>query len=86
MVTRRRRRCPVVYAPPANATSVTPTTPVSVSLPDGRLSGVALTPAGGAPVPGTLSPDGRRWTASEPLAYATTYAWSGHGDRRRRRR
>ena len=68
---------PVVYAPPANATDVTPTTPVSVSLPDGRLSGVALTPAGGAPVPGTVSPDGKRWTASEPLAYATTYAWSG---------
>jgi lipoprotein-anchoring transpeptidase ErfK/SrfK len=68
---------PVVYVPTANATDVPPTTPVSVSLPDGRLSGVALTPAGGAPVPGTLSPDGKRWTAFAPLAYATTYAWSG---------
>jgi lipoprotein-anchoring transpeptidase ErfK/SrfK len=68
---------PVVYAPTANATDVTPTTPVSVSLPDGRLSGVALTSAGGAAVPGALSPDGKRWTASEPLAFATTYAWSG---------
>jgi lipoprotein-anchoring transpeptidase ErfK/SrfK len=68
---------PVVYAPAANATDVTPTTPVSVSVPDGRLSGVALTPARGAPVPGGVSPDGRRWTASGPLAYATTYTWSG---------
>jgi lipoprotein-anchoring transpeptidase ErfK/SrfK len=68
---------PVVYAPTANATDVTPTTPVSVSLPDGRLSGVALTPAGGGPVPGALSPDGKRWAPSGPLAFATTYAWSG---------
>ena len=68
---------PVVYAPTANATDVTLTTPVSVSVPEGRLAGVALTPAGGAPLPGALSPDGKRWTASAPLAYATTYTWSG---------
>jgi lipoprotein-anchoring transpeptidase ErfK/SrfK len=68
---------PVVYAPTANATDVTPTTPVSASSPDGRLSGVALTPVGGAPVPGALSPDGKRWTTSEPLTFATTYVWSG---------
>ncbi len=68
----------VVYAPTANATDVTPKTPVSVSVPDGRLAGVALTPAGGGkPVPGTLSPDGKRWSTSGPLDLATTYTWSG---------
>jgi lipoprotein-anchoring transpeptidase ErfK/SrfK len=68
---------PVVYAPGANATDVTPTAPVSVSVPDGRLSGVALTPPGGRPVAGAFSPDGRSWTASDRLDYATTYTWSG---------
>lgn len=68
---------PVVYSPAANATDVAPRTPVSVSVPDGRLSGVALTSAGGKAVDGTLSPDGTRWTASGSLDYATTYTWSG---------
>ncbi len=69
---------PVVYAPTANATDVAPKADVSVSVPDGRLTGVALTPAGGGKaVGGTPSPDGRSWTASGPLAYATTYTWSG---------
>ncbi|HEY2224112.1 Ig-like domain-containing protein, partial [Actinomycetospora sp.] len=50
----------VVYAPTANATDVAPKTDVSVSVPDGRLTGVALTPAGGGKaVDGTLSPDGK---------------------------
>ena len=68
---------PVVYAPTANATDVAPKAEVSVAVPDGRLTGVALTPAGGEAVDGTPSPDGKRWTASGPLAYATTYTWSG---------
>ncbi|HEY2222682.1 L,D-transpeptidase, partial [Actinomycetospora sp.] len=65
-------------APTANATDVAPKTDVSVSVPDGRLTGVALTPAGGGKaVDGTLSPDGKRWVASGPLALATSYTWSG---------
>jgi lipoprotein-anchoring transpeptidase ErfK/SrfK len=69
---------PVAYAPTANATDVAPKTPVSVSVPDGRLTGVALTPSGGGKaVDGTLSPDGRKWSPSGPLALATTYTWSG---------
>jgi lipoprotein-anchoring transpeptidase ErfK/SrfK len=68
----------VVYAPTANATDVAPKTDVSVSVPDGRLTGVALTPTGGGKaVEGALSPDGKRWATSGPLALATTYTWSG---------
>jgi lipoprotein-anchoring transpeptidase ErfK/SrfK len=69
---------PVAYAPTANATDVAPKAPVSVSVPDGRLTGVALTPTGGGKaVDGTLSPDGKTWSPSGPLALATTYTWSG---------
>lgn len=67
----------VELSPAANAADVAPRAPVSVAVPDGTLAGVALTAVGGAPVPGTVSPDGRRWTATAPLAYGTTYAWSG---------
>jgi lipoprotein-anchoring transpeptidase ErfK/SrfK len=68
----------VVYAPAANATDIAPKTDVSVSVPDGRLTGVALTPTGGGKaVEGTLSTDGKRWAASGPLTLATTYTWSG---------
>ena len=69
---------PVAYAPTANATDVAPKSPVSVSVPDGRLTGVALTPTGGGKaVDGRLSPDGKTWSPSGPLALATTYTWSG---------
>ncbi|MEQ3550026.1 Ig-like domain-containing protein [Pseudonocardia nematodicida] len=60
---------------------VAPRGPAQVFVTDGTLEGVALTGDGvdgeGGPVPGGLSPDGRTWTATAPLDYATTYRWSG---------
>src|SRR5206468_4139276 len=32
---------------------------------------------GGAPIQGTLSPDRRTWTVSQPLDYGKTYTWAG---------
>ncbi|MBO0850049.1 MAG: L,D-transpeptidase family protein, partial [Pseudonocardia sp.] len=65
------------YQPGAGSAPIGPTTPVTVLATGGALREVALTPAGGKPVKGTLSPDRRTWTTAEPLAFGTTYAWSG---------
>ena len=43
----------------------------------GRLTGVTLTSAEGKQVAGAVSPDGKRWTASEPLEFSTSYTWAG---------
>ncbi|WP_245607398.1 L,D-transpeptidase [Pseudonocardia spinosispora] len=65
------------YQPPAGGPPIGPKTEISVTAKDGELRDVALTPAGGKAVPGTLAPDRRTWITSEPLAYGTTYTWSG---------
>jgi lipoprotein-anchoring transpeptidase ErfK/SrfK len=63
--------------PAANAADVAPRAPVSVASPEGTLADLTLTAVGGAPVPGTLSPDKHRWTSTAPLAYGTAYTWAG---------
>ncbi|WP_051580750.1 L,D-transpeptidase [Pseudonocardia acaciae] len=65
------------YQPGPGTAPVKPTTPIQVSATNGVLREVALTPAGGTPVKGTLSPDRRTWTVAEPLAFGKTYTWSG---------
>ena len=67
---------PVAYDPGTGAGDVPVTAPVSAAVEDGTLRDVVLT-ADGGPVEGAVSPDGRRWTSSSPLAYGTTYTWSG---------
>ncbi|MEJ8277583.1 L,D-transpeptidase [Pseudonocardia spirodelae] len=71
----------VLTSLPATGTApVAPRGPVRTAVSTGTLQGVALTgDSGDGPVtvPGTLSPDGRTWTASGPLDFATTYRWSG---------
>ena len=54
-----------------------PTAPVGVSVPVGKVEQVALTNDDGKQVSGQASPDGRRWTAREPLGYGKNYTWSG---------
>jgi lipoprotein-anchoring transpeptidase ErfK/SrfK len=63
--------------PADGATGVPPTAPIRVEATGGTLTGVALTAQDGTSIPGTLSPDGRAWTASNPLAYGTAYRFAG---------
>ncbi|HEY4004676.1 MAG TPA: Ig-like domain-containing protein [Pseudonocardia sp.] len=70
-------RVTVSYQPGPGAAPVTPTSSVGVRATDGELREVTLTPAGGAPLRATLSPDRRSATVAGPLDYATDYTWSG---------
>ncbi len=70
----------VLTSTPGGPGPVAPRGPVRTGVSTGTLDGVALTADSGdgpVTVPGTLSPDGRTWTAAEPLEFATTYRWSG---------
>ena len=66
----------LTYAPATGASDVAPLDPVTVSVAKGTLESVELRGPDG-PVPGTLDPGRTRWTSNAPLAYATTYTWSG---------
>jgi lipoprotein-anchoring transpeptidase ErfK/SrfK len=65
------------YQPGPGAAPVNPIAPIKVVATGGELREVALTRGGGTPVKGTLSPDRRTWTTAEPLAFGSTYTWSG---------
>ncbi|BBG01786.1 lipoprotein-anchoring transpeptidase ErfK/SrfK [Pseudonocardia autotrophica] len=55
---------------------VAPRGQVRAAASAGHLEGVALTGDDG-PVTGVLAPDGRSWTATDPLEFGSTYRWSG---------
>ncbi|HZA15515.1 MAG TPA: Ig-like domain-containing protein [Pseudonocardiaceae bacterium] len=67
----------VSIQPGDKAEDVKPTQPASVSVTEGELREVALTNPDGKAVAGTLRPDRRSWTSTEPLGYGKTYTWSG---------
>ncbi len=67
----------VVTQPSDAANGVTPTAPVRVSVTHGVLNAVSLTDSQGTVVAGQFAPDMSQWTTTEPLAYASTYTWSG---------
>ena len=58
------------------AVGVTVEAPVTVSAEDGVLGAVSMTNADGSSVAGRLSPDGLRWTTTEPLGYNKKYVLS----------
>lgn len=65
---------PRVTVSPADGTAgVSPTEEVTATVIDGQLTQVALTTAEGAPLAGSLSPDGERWASSQPLKPNTSY-------------
>ncbi|OLL72699.1 putative lipoprotein LprQ [Pseudonocardia sp. Ae168_Ps1] len=76
----------VLSTSPRPGPPVAPRDPATAEVSTGRLENVALTGDDG-PVAGRLSPDGRRWTSTDPLEFGTTYRWSGSwvvtGDDRR---
>ncbi|MCF7550041.1 Ig-like domain-containing protein [Pseudonocardia sp. WMMC193] len=63
---------PIVHVTPAS--DLNPTTPITVTVADGTAQAVRVTDPKGKAVEGTLAPDGRTWTSTGELAYATTYA------------
>jgi len=67
----------VTYTPGPDATDVAPTAPISVSVTEGTLQGVALTTTDGRAVTGSLDPSSTTFTVGEPLGYGATYTWSG---------
>ncbi|MFD4292245.1 Ig-like domain-containing protein [Rhodococcus sp. NPDC058505] len=67
----------VTQTPADGADGVSPTAPVTLSVTDGTLQGVALTSPSGKIVQGALSADQRTYTVTEPLGYDATYTWSG---------
>ena len=73
----RPARVSVSYQPPQGGPPISPTATIRVTVTDGQLREVALTPPSGTPVKGTLTPDRRTWAPAEPLRYGTTYTWSG---------
>jgi lipoprotein-anchoring transpeptidase ErfK/SrfK len=63
-----------VTIPAAGSTDLNPTTPVVVTVAQGRLTKVTVTDdAKGSTVAGTLAANGASWTSSEQLGYAATY-------------
>lgn len=65
----------VVHVPAPGAADVSPGVPATVSVTDGTLDGVTLTAPDGVEIDGET--DGTTWTSTAPLAYDTTYTWSG---------
>ena len=55
------------------AVGVTVDAPVTVSVADGVLASVSVVNEGGRTVSGQLSPDGLRWSTSEPLGFNRRY-------------
>ncbi|WP_162830550.1 MULTISPECIES: Ig-like domain-containing protein [Amycolatopsis] len=65
---------------PANATNISPVTPIVVKAANGTLTGVTVqNTAKHTTVKGEFSADKTTWTSSEPLGYGSTYAIDAHG-------
>ncbi len=59
---------------PVNGTAnVNPAVPITVAATGGTISAATLTSSTGAVVTGTVSPDGKTWTAAGTLGYGHTY-------------
>lgn len=64
----------VVIKPAADATGVDPSSAISVSVADGKLTSVTAQVSGGSAVDGTLDPSGASWTSANPVGIGHTYA------------
>jgi len=67
----------VVLQPGDGVTAVDPSAPVAASVTDGSIETIELIGAKNVRVPGQLSEDRASWKPEAPLAYDTTYTWSG---------
>jgi len=67
----------VTLSPVDGTKDVQVTTPVQVTVMDGKIESVALKSPEGKEVKGTLTEDKSGWTTAEPLGYGKTYSFSG---------
>jgi len=58
---------------PANASGISPSTPIVVKAANGKLTAVTVTSSKGKTVAGNFSADKLSWTSTEVLGYAGTY-------------
>ncbi|MEY9891612.1 lipoprotein-anchoring transpeptidase ErfK/SrfK [Catenulispora sp. MAP5-51] len=63
----------VVIKPAANASDVDPSSPIAVSVANGKLTSVTAQLSGGSAVDGTLDPSGASWTSADPVGIGHTY-------------
>jgi lipoprotein-anchoring transpeptidase ErfK/SrfK len=59
--------------------AISPTTPVTLTVAHGKLTGVKMVNPAGKVVTGALSADGTSWHNTEPLGYAKTYRITATG-------
>lgn len=65
---------PLVGVSPANgAVGLSPSTPVSAEVLDGKITAVSLVDDWGSAVNGRISPDGTSWTSADRLDFARNY-------------
>lgn len=67
----------VLLSPGDGIPDVAPAVPVHAQVENGHIERIELIGAEGHRVPGSLSADADTWAPDEPLAYDTTYTWSG---------
>ena len=67
----------VALEPGDGSSAVGPADRIGVSVTGGTIESVELIDARGTRVPGALSADRTSWRPDVPLAYGTTYTWSG---------
>ena len=65
----------VRFNPLDGARDISPTQPITVTTPDARVTDAVLTNSEGQRVSGQVTPDGKSWSATEPLGYAKTYSF-----------
>lgn len=63
---------------PANASGISPSTPIVVKAANGKLTDVTVTSSKGKTVAGEFSPDKLSWTTTEVLGYGGTYQVKAH--------
>ena len=65
------------YGPGGGASGVSPVAPITVTAANGTFDDVELTDAAGTRIAGTFDASRTTWTATDRLAYDTTYTWTG---------
>jgi lipoprotein-anchoring transpeptidase ErfK/SrfK len=63
----------VTVVPAANATKISPVTPISVRIDKGKIKAVSVKASDGDAVEGTAGPDGRSWASKGKLAFGSKY-------------
>lgn len=63
----------LVIKPAANSSGVDPSSPIAVSVANGKLTSVTAQLSGGDAVAGTLDPSGASWTSANPVGIGHTY-------------